>query len=134
MDHPKAKGDRSTLAIMIGLRENGYDLLIPFGKNTRYDLVIDDGLTLSRVQCKTGRLRLGAIHFSIASSYAHHASPKVRRRTYHGEVEYFAVFCPDTGGVYLIPIEDLPIRSSEALLRVDPPLNNQRRFVRFAST
>jgi hypothetical protein len=42
MEHPKAKGDMSTLAIMYGLRENGYDLLVPFGENTRYDLVLDD--------------------------------------------------------------------------------------------
>jgi hypothetical protein len=45
MEHPKTKGDRSTLAIMYGLRENGYDLLVPFGENTRYDLVLDDSGT-----------------------------------------------------------------------------------------
>jgi PD-(D/E)XK endonuclease len=50
MEHPKAKGDRSTLAIMLALQEVGYEVLLPFGENTRYDLVIDDGMTLKRVQ------------------------------------------------------------------------------------
>ena len=57
MEHPKAIGDRSTLAIMIALQSAGYTVLLPFGENTRYDLVIDDGARLARVQCKTGRLR-----------------------------------------------------------------------------
>jgi PD-(D/E)XK endonuclease len=53
MEHPKDVGDKSTLAIMLALRERGYWVLVPFGENTRYDLVIDDGCALQRVQCKT---------------------------------------------------------------------------------
>jgi hypothetical protein len=68
MEHPKVIGDRSTLAIMCALRARGFDLLVPFGENTRYDLVIDDGEPLARVQCKTGRLRNGAIEFPLCSS------------------------------------------------------------------
>jgi PD-(D/E)XK endonuclease len=48
MDHPKDVGDRSQLAIMFALRRAGFGLLVPFGENTRYDLVIDDGERLSR--------------------------------------------------------------------------------------
>jgi hypothetical protein len=96
VEHPKAIGDRSTLAIMLALGEAGYDLLVPFGENTRYDLVIDDGDRLARVQCKTGRLRNGAITFNTCSSYAHHSNPRVIKRDYQGEIDYFAVFCPET--------------------------------------
>jgi PD-(D/E)XK endonuclease len=67
MEHPKAKGDRSTLAIMLALHEAGYDLLVPLGENTRYDLAIDDGSCVARVQCKTGRLRHGAVTFNACS-------------------------------------------------------------------
>ena len=59
MEHPKDIGDRSTLAIILALRDAGYGVLMPFGENTRYDLVIDRCGSLSRVQCKTGRLRDG---------------------------------------------------------------------------
>ena len=41
------------------LIEAGYAVSKPFGENQRYDLVIDDGETLARVQVKTGRLRNG---------------------------------------------------------------------------
>ena len=132
MEHPKDVGDRSTLAIMLALRDRGYGVYVAFGENTRSDLAIDDGRRLLRVQCKTGRLRNGAVTFATASTYAHHRSPRVIRRTYEGEVDLFAVYCPETAGVYLIPIGDVPTRSF-ARLRVEPSRNNQYRHVRLAA-
>jgi PD-(D/E)XK endonuclease len=46
MKHPKDIGDRTQLAVMLALRSLGYAVLTPFGENTRYDLVIDDGSRL----------------------------------------------------------------------------------------
>jgi PD-(D/E)XK endonuclease len=132
MEHPKDVGDRTTLAVMLALRHGGYRLLVPFGENTRYDLVIDDGSRLAKVQCKSGRLRAGVVTWSMCSNYAHHRHPRAVRRDYLGEVDYFAVYCPETCGVYLIPIEDIPLRRAGSL-RIDPPKNNQRKFIRYAA-
>jgi len=131
--HPKEIGDRSTLAIIYALRASGYGIYVPLSENTRVDLILESGSVIRRVQCKTGRLRGGGVHFATCSTYAHHPHPKLLRRDYVGEVDDFAVFCPDLGAVYLIPIDDLPSRSS-ATLRVDPPRNNQLKRVRFART
>ncbi|MGH2921290.1 MAG: group I intron-associated PD-(D/E)XK endonuclease [Gaiellaceae bacterium] len=132
MEHPKSVGDRSTLAIMLALRDAGYTVLLPFGENTRYDLVIDDGASLRRVQCKTGRLRSGAVVFRACSSYAHHQNPKNTSRSYLGEIDYFAVYCRQTAGVYLIPLEEAPLTNAGSL-RVTPPRNGQRRRIRMAA-
>ena len=132
MEHPKEIGDRSTLAAMLGLKAAGYALLVPFGENTRYDLVIDDGKTLARVQCKTARLRNGAIVFPVTSTYGHHRNPATARRTYSGQIDYFAVYCPETTGVYLIPIDDARTRATAAL-RVSPTRNGQQRRIRHAA-
>ncbi len=132
MVHPKTIGDRSALAVMLALQELGFSVMVPFGENTRYDLVIDDGVRLARVQCKTGRLRDGAVRFAVCSTYGHHPNPRVVRRDYSGEVDFFAVHCPETDGVYLIPIDRLPL-TREGALRVEPPKNNQRIGVRLAS-
>jgi len=40
VEHPKDIGDRTTLAIMLALRDVGFEVLLPFGENARYDLVI----------------------------------------------------------------------------------------------
>jgi len=132
MQHPKDVGDRTTLAVMVALRTTGYVVLIPFGENTRYDLVIQSGRDFYRVQCKTGRLREGAVRFNVCSSYGHHLRPGRSRRDYQGQVDYFGVHCLDTGGIYLVPIADLPVRS-QAALRVAPSRNNQRAKVRMAA-
>src|SRR5437773_163957 len=119
MEHPKDIGDRSMLAVMAALQEIGWALYTPFGENTRIDLIIDDGTRLLRVQCKTGRLRDGVVRFAVCSTYGHHRHPLTAKRTYRGEVDFFAVYCPETAGVYLVPIEDLSTTSTQAYMRVD---------------
>ena len=131
MDHPKTIGDRTTLVVMLALREAGYSLYLPFGENTRCDLAIDEIDRLARVQCKTGRLRNGAVRFKACSSYAHHRNPRTNGRHYLGEIDYFAVYCPETAGVYLIPITEIPL-TTQGAIRVHPPRNGQRRRIRFA--
>jgi hypothetical protein len=132
MRHPKEIGDESTLAIMHALQLKGYRILLPFGENTRYDLAIEADGRLRRVQCKTGRYRNGAVWFPTCSSYAHHPNPKVTRRSYVGQIDDFAVFCPTLGTVYLIAIEDVPLEK-EAALRVEPPRNGQVKRIRLAA-
>ena len=117
---------------MLALEQAGYAISMPFGENTRYDLIIDDGASLSRVQCKTGRLRNGAILFATCSSYAHHRSAQFSQRDYIGQIDFFGVYCAETSGAYLIPIADASLRRCAAL-RVDMPRNSQRRRVRFAA-
>jgi hypothetical protein len=133
MEHPKEIGDRSTLAAMLALKAAGYALLVPSGENTRYDLVADDGIVLARVQCKTGRLRGGAIVFSVTSTYGHHRNPATARRAYRGEIDYFAVYFPETAGVYLVPIDDVVDTRTSATLRVDPSRNGQKKRIRHAA-
>jgi hypothetical protein len=132
VEHPKKVGDRSQLAIMLALDRVGYPVFLPLGENTRYDLVIDEGTRLARVQCKTGRLRAGAVRFKACSSYAHHPNPKILKRDYVDEIEYFGVYCAETDGVYLIPIEEVQPRW-ECALRIDPARNGQQNRIRQAS-
>ena len=132
MAHPKDIGDRSTLAILSVLCELGWGAYMPFGENTRIDLILERGDELARVQCKTGRLRGTAIIFAVCSTYGHHRNPRAVTRTYAGQIDYFAVYCPETQGVYLVPIGDVATKS-KAHLRIAPSRNNQRARVRFAA-
>lgn len=131
MEHPKDVGDRSQLAAMLGLRQAGYAIFTAVGENTRADFVIDDGERLFRVQCKTGRLRRGVVAFRACSSYAHHQNPASRARDYLGQIDYFAIYCPETAGVYLVPIKDAAL-TAQGYLRIDAPRNAQRRRIRYA--
>jgi PD-(D/E)XK nuclease superfamily protein len=132
MRHPKDVGDTSTLAIMLALQTQGYSVYVPFGENTRVDLIVDYGGRLSRVQCKTGRLREGTVRFNTCSSYAHHPHPKIAKRDYEGEVDEFAIFCPELGAVYVLPLEDVTAKRIGSL-RIAPTKNKQAKRIRLAA-
>jgi hypothetical protein len=68
----------------------------------------------------------------MCSSYAHHRNSQITSRDYQGEVDYFAVYCPETQHAYLIPIEDLPLRR-QGTLRVETARNSQKRRIRLAA-
>lgn len=124
----KSKGDRAELEVMLAMTKAGYIVSKPFGENSRYDLIADEGVRLARVQVKTGRLKRGAIVVNCCSSHGHRAV--VASRPYFGEIEYLAVFCPATAKVYLLPESELV--KTNAHLRVDPPGNGQVKTVRWA--
>jgi hypothetical protein len=130
--HPKRVGDVSQAKVMAALVAAGKSILLPFGENTRYDIVIDDAGRFVRVQCKTGRLDArGVIRFATASTYDHHARRNGReRRGYRGEADLFGVYCPQNDRVYLVPVDSLP--STQGCLRVRAPANGQRRLIRWA--
>jgi hypothetical protein len=53
------------------------------------------------------------------------------RRGYRGDVEYFAVYCPDNGKIYFVPVNDVP-DGSKAKLRLRLPKNNQQQGILWA--
>jgi hypothetical protein len=125
----KFVGDVTQSRVMAALLERGSKVLMPFGDNSRYDLVMEDRGRFHRIQCKTGRLNRGAIVFPVASSQYHRGG---KRRSYRGQIDAFGVFCPDNEKVYIIPIADLPV-AREARLRLKPARNSQVKGIRWAA-
>jgi hypothetical protein len=109
-------------------------VLLPFGENQRYDMVIDDGERFVKVQCKTGRLRDGVVRFNTCSFTYHHPANRGTRpyaHHYRGAADVFGVYCPDTDSVYMVPVADVGSRAG--CLRVEPSRNNQSKKVRWAA-
>jgi PD-(D/E)XK endonuclease len=103
----KALGERSQAIIIYRLLEAGYNILTPYGDNTRYDLVIEDADgQFWRVQCKTAWLEPD------------------------GNTIRFAVYSPDTDKVYLVPINH--VGKTEMKLRLVAPKNSNQWGVKMA--
>lgn len=126
MAQTKRTGDITELIIMSRLMIKGKKCLLPYGEDWRYDIAVDDNGKLIRIQCKTGRLRSGAIRFNVASNTASSG----RKNYTKEEIDYFGVYCPDNKQTYLIPVED--VGNNEASLRVKPSRNNQTKNIRWA--
>ena len=128
--HPVDVGQRSEAAIIAELVKRGYRILMPYGINHRYDLVIDTGERLLRAQCKTGRLRDGVILFNTVSVRVN------TRRTFvtpydADQIDLFLIYCPDTDRVYALDVREAA--SSHGALRVDPAANGQAKRIRWAA-
>ncbi len=123
-------GEISRWQIVAALTRRRKQLLAPMGDHLRYDLVIDDGGTFLRVQCKTGRLRNGTVSFPTCSIDSRSKPGTTVRRSYRGEVELFGVYCPDNGKCYLVPVEK--VGPNECRLRIDPPRNGQKTHIHWA--
>jgi hypothetical protein len=123
-------GDRTEAVIIAALMRRGYRVLRPLSANQRYDLVLDLDGEFIRVQCKTGRLRRGAVVFS-----AHSCRSNTRRRYERGyvdEADVFVVHCPATDRIYAVPVGASGVLKMGSL-RVDAPANNQTKGIRWAA-
>jgi hypothetical protein len=128
--HPVDVGERSEAIILAELVKRGHRVLIPYGTNHRYDLVINVGGRFLRAQCKTGRLRDGVIRFNTVSTRINTV------RTYitpydADQIDLFLIYCPDTDRVYALDVGEAA--ASNGRLRVDPAANGQVKGIRWAA-
>lgn len=122
----KEIGERSEGQVLAALLKAGKTILMPFGDNQRYDLVVDEDGVFKRIQCKTGRLKNGVILFKVSSTVGR----KGKNISYQGQVEVFGVYCPETDDVYLVPIEKVGVK--EFSLRIATPKNGQKKDLHWA--
>jgi len=127
--HPVDVGHRTEGAILSELVRRGYSVLVPFGVNQGYDLVIDLEGKLVRAQCKTGRLINGVVRFPTRSVRSN--TKRTFTRGYVGDADIFLIHCPENGRVYAVPVEDAPGRCM--YLRVAPTGNSQAHRVHWAA-
>ncbi len=128
-------GQTIILAKLVAL---GKGVLLPWGDHRRYDIAYyEAGDTLKaarlvRVQCKLGWLYDdgAGIEFSTMSVLVKPGKGHVRRG-YRGEIEYFAVYCPDNTKIYFVPVNDVP-DGSKARLRLMQTKNNQQQGILWA--
>lgn len=83
---------------------------VPFGDNDPYDLVVEIGGKLFRVQCKTGWIEDDCIRFKTASKTTDGGN--VSHVGYDGRIEAFVVYCPSNESLYWMPVEDAGRRNT----------------------
>ena len=130
MSQSTLKGAIAECAITAAAVELGFVVLRPLVEGRRYDLVIDTGPSLLRVQCKWGRLR-GSVIVVRLMSCRHTPGGYVRRRYDASEIEGVAVYCAELRRCYYLPVARIAGRT-ELRLRLTPAANNQEVAINFA--
>ena len=126
----KQKGNLTELQCLTAFYQEGCHVSLPYGENSRYDMIVDVQGKLIRVQVKTSSLKKNsndAITFSCRSSHVNSTGVQNTKYT-DEEIDYFATFWE--GQCYLIPVSEC---STEKSLRFSPPRNGQIKGISFAS-
>lgn len=121
------KGDISVGFVAMALMKSGKTVLMPLTYNVRYDLLIDEGGSFLRVQCKTGRLVQDGTVLAFNACSTNHRG---ERKSYVGDIDFFGVHFD--GRVFLVPVGK---QQTAIWLRMLPPrgrTNSKNKSIRYA--
>lgn len=125
--HKYERGNSSEGLVLTAYLNEGFTVSLPFGSGACYDLIIDVGLRLYKIQVKTAWVGGGCVQYKSQRRQPGHS---LTRRPYkNGEVDYFAVYCPKTGNLYAVPAEN---HGGQGRLRLADARNGQAKLVRRA--
>ena len=127
MNNTKLKGNVTELQCILAFTELGYQVSVPFGEDSRYDLIVDINNKLYKIQCKTCSEftdtygEIAGITFKTCRQTGSNARTSIRTKYTKDEIDYFATFYQ--GKCYLVPVEECSV---EKRLRIIPPKNGTK--------
>lgn len=147
MGDTSRQGMISQTAVLNRFVQLGYEVLLPWSPDLGYDLAyyvekeerhfgffVYKESQLIRIQCKTARLAKdnASLVFNTSTvSMGGSGIWKKKKSGYRGRADWFGVYSPDTGKVYLLSVWEAPA-ASEMRLRLLPSKNNQEQGVKWA--
>jgi hypothetical protein len=127
---PSQKGAAAEAEIAAALIRLDLVVLRPLCEGGRYDLVLDVGARLLRIQCKWASRRGSVLSARCLTS--RHTPGGYLRSTYSAdEIDAIATYAPDTDRCYFIPIQEVEGLTTISM-RLAPTRNNQALRVRWA--
>jgi len=128
----KQTGDISEMRFALWCVEQGLAVSVPLGDRHRYDMIVDTGKRLLRVQVKTTWRNNGkTFSVSFVNNTTDHG--KVVHRSYENQVDALVAYEPNDRKFYLFGPDLLRQLKRDIALRFKPSANNQVRGVRLAS-
>ena len=122
----KQKGDIAESFVAYLLRLNGFNVLIPWGEDNRYDIVSEKNGVFKRIQVKYVTPKNGIIEVAIRSANNYKT---IYYSPYNTDI--IAAYTPDNK-VYLLSMMDIE-NKKVCKLRLEPTKNKQKKNVVIAS-
>jgi len=120
----------SHTAVLNRLVQLGFEVMLPWADHLGYDLAyfvveehhsfgffVHQEAHLVRIQVKTGRIAKDGtcFEFNTVSVTTNTKGSIHRKRGYVGKAEYFGVYVPDNGKVYMVAVNEAPQSGSMTL-------------------
>ena len=123
----KQKGDMAELAVAFDLRRRGHRVAFPYGEDFDYDLIVDRGGALERVQVKHTRSD-GSVVVVRCRSVSVTNGEVVETKLYASTtIEWLAVYDVTTQRCYYVPSWLLGEGRHYLHLRLVPALSGRRK-------
>ena len=134
LDITQKKGLSTELHCLQDLTELGYQCLIPFGDSCKYDIAVDIGEKILRIQCKHSRWSTDTaqekVAFEIATCYQTTNTKKTTRYKYsENEIDYFYTWFEGQG--YLVSIQEAT--GNTFRWRYEYPITGQKQGIHIAN-
>jgi hypothetical protein len=122
MKDTSQQGLISHTAILNRLVQLGFEVLLPWADHLAYDMAyysieehrnfgffVHQEVQLVRIQCKTAWLSKDGTCLEFnTSTVSARKNGKNKKSSYNGKAEYFAIYSPDTGKVYMLNVNEAP--------------------------
>jgi hypothetical protein len=95
-------GNSSESIVLSAYIKAGFTVSIPFGSGASYDLLVDNGTDIFKIQVKTAWISRGVLKYKCLRRQP---KSEIRRPYKDGEVDYIAVYCPLTTRFTAFPPE-----------------------------
>lgn len=123
-DNTKTVGDLAELKIACLFAEKGYFVSRPMTDNAPYDLIVDDGTRLKKVQIKARSVRNSKVSVELRSMMVNY-----NRKYEKNDFDLLGIYLIESGDIALLDWDQ--IGDVETLtLRVGPSKNNQTKNVK----
>lgn len=127
--HSKQKGNIGFTATVLELQKNMFNVFSEIGDYSRVDLIAEKNGILKKIQVKYSTGECGSISLNLVKS-----GPNGYRYTYDkNDVDWFAIYSPETDKVYWLSFEDVKSIKKTFTLRLIPAKNNQKSGTHEAS-
>ena len=129
----KTKGDTAEMMVAADLVKRGYRIAFPYGEDSDYDLIVERGDKLERIQVKYTESRNNVIVVKCKSHSL--TNGEIRRTKYYtaAMIEWLAVYDRTSERCYYVPAAELGDGRSQMHLRLGPPLNGQTMGLHWAA-
>ena len=132
----QARGNKTEAKVTSELLNLGISVSAPVFGNERYDLIIDRGNELERVQVKTAyghHNRTGTVAVGFESTvYQSNGKPN---KTYYtaGEIDSYVIYCPERDTTLYVPFDETPRTQMNFSFRSKDEYNgHNRKAINFA--
>src|SRR4051812_45954202 len=128
----KQKGDTAELAVALDIRRRGYPVCFPFGEDCDYDLVVDRGDRLERVQVKYTESDGAVIHVRCRAISVTNGKVVNTKCYTANEIDWLAIFDATTERCYYVPASHLGAGRHMMHLRLMPARSGRKQGINWA--